>query len=127
MVIACPASNPIAPGWQSEFARLFGDIRQVLSITRTQVAHRTGLSLFITVAVENGTIAHLQPYLPILARGYRLEEYVARRQDGQGEDDGPDHLASCALDSDALSEPRPPAASRARRTARGAERSLRVT
>jgi DNA-binding XRE family transcriptional regulator len=127
MVIASPASDPIAPGRQNEFAQLLREIRQALSITRTQVAHATGLSLFIIVAVENGTIAHLQPYVPILARGYRLDEYIAQREEGPTENDGPVVLASCPPNSDHISETRPAAAPRARRAPSGAGRSLRAT
>jgi len=87
MMIVSPASNAIAPGPQSEFAQLFRDVRQALSLTRTQVARATGLSLFIIAAVENGTIPHLHPYLPMLARGYRLDEYMVHRAGGSTDDD----------------------------------------
>ena len=127
MVIASPAPDPVAPGRQDEFAQLFREIRQALSITRTQVARTTGLSLFIIAAVENGTIAHLHPYLPMLARGYRLDEYMAQREDGPTENDVPEILAPRSPDSDPISETQPAAARRARRTPRGSGRSLRPT
>jgi predicted transcriptional regulator len=69
--------------FRQELARMLRDVRQKLSLSRVQVARDAGLSLFIVAGIEDGTVPHLEPYLPALARAYRLDEYAEHRSNGE--------------------------------------------
>lgn len=55
------------------------EIRTALGLTRTQVARAAGVSLFIIAGLEDGTVAHPDPYVRFLGRAYRVDEYAERR------------------------------------------------
>ncbi|GEM_PF-6297543 len=69
--------------FRHELARTLRDVREKLSLSRVQVARDAGVSLFIIAGIEDGTVRYPDPYLPALARAYRLDEYVERRSGGE--------------------------------------------